>query len=42
MLKIARLGLALQIARNVLDDLRAFGRRDLAEGMPKGLAAYSH
>jgi len=41
MLKIARLGLSLQIARNILDDLRAFGRRDLAEGMPKGLTAYS-
>jgi len=40
-LKIARLGLPLQIARNVLDNLRAFGRRDLSEGMPKGLTAYS-
>jgi hypothetical protein len=41
MLKIARLGLPLQIACNVLDNLRAFGRRDISEGMPKGLTAYS-
>jgi hypothetical protein len=41
MLKIARLGLSLQIACNILDDLRTFGRRDLSEGMPKGLTAYS-
>src|SRR5215831_6459679 len=39
-LKIARLGLPLQIVRNVLDNLRAFGRRDLTEGMSKGLTAY--
>jgi hypothetical protein len=41
MLKIARLGLPLQIAHNVLDNLRAFGRRDISEGVPKGLTAYS-
>jgi hypothetical protein len=41
MLKIARLGLPLQITRNVLDHLRAFGRRDISESMPKGLTAYS-
>jgi len=41
MLKIARLGLPLKIAHNVLDNLRAFGRRDISEGMPKGLTAYS-
>jgi hypothetical protein len=39
-LKIARLSLPLQIVRNVLDDLRTFGRRDITKGMPKGLAAY--
>src|SRR5215470_12183116 len=39
-LKIAGLGLPLQIVRNVLDDLRTFGRRDLAEGMSQGLTAY--
>jgi hypothetical protein len=40
-LKIARLCLPLKIARNVLENLRAFGRRDISEGMPKGLTAYS-
>jgi len=40
-LKIARLGLPLQIVRNVLDNLRAFGRRDISEGMPEGMTAYS-
>jgi hypothetical protein len=39
-LKIARFGLPLQIARKGLDDLRPFGRCDLAEGMSKGLTAY--
>jgi hypothetical protein len=39
-LKIARLGLPLKVARNILDDLRTFGRRDIAEGMAKGLTAY--
>jgi hypothetical protein len=38
-LKIARLGLPLEIARDVLDDLRTVGRRDIAEGMAKGLTA---
>jgi len=40
MLKIARLGLPLQVARNVLDDLRAIGRRDISESMSKGPTAY--
>jgi hypothetical protein len=39
-LKIARLSLPLQIVHNVLNDLRAFGRCDIAEGMSKGLTAY--
>ena len=40
-LKIARLGLPLEITRDVLDDLRTVGRRDIAEGMAKGLTACS-
>ena len=40
MLKIARLGLPLQIVRKGLEDLRAFGRRDTAEGVSEGLTAY--
>src|SRR5262245_9195632 len=40
-LKIARFGLSLEITRDMLDDLRTVGRRDLAEGMAKGLTACS-
>jgi hypothetical protein len=39
-LKIAGLSLLLQMARNVLENLRTFGRCDLTEGMSKGLTAY--
>jgi hypothetical protein len=38
-LKIARLGLPLESTRDLLEDLRTIGRRDVAEGMAKGLTA---
>jgi hypothetical protein len=38
-LKIARLGLPLEIVCDVLDDLRTFGRWDIPEGMSEGLTA---
>jgi hypothetical protein len=38
-LKIARLGLPLEHVRDVLDDLRTFGRWDMSHGMPEGLTA---
>ena len=39
MLKIARLGLPLEIVCDVLDDLRTFGRWDIPEGMSEALTA---
>jgi len=38
-LKIARLGLPLELVRDVLDDLRTFGRWDMSHGMSEGLTA---
>src|SRR5881409_3071684 len=38
-LKIARLGLPLELVRDVLDDLRTFGRWDVSHGMSEGLTA---
>jgi hypothetical protein len=38
-LKIARLGLPLELVRDVLDDLRTFGRWDISYGMSEGLTA---
>src|SRR5262249_40437420 len=40
-LKIARLGLPLELVRDVLDDLRAFGRWDVSHGMSESLTACS-
>src|SRR5437588_669390 len=38
-LKIARLSLPLEFVRDVLNDLRTFGRWDVSHSMPEGLTA---